>query len=186
MAPPSVVDIVQNELTRVDSGIRQQILAMIEVQINTRFPQLDVLMSAYSTRAQTETMIKNRISHLATKRDLESFVTQSDLERKVDERSTLVAENKVYQLLGTQTGLQQLMQRQRVDLEDHYKTMIVDIRKDIEKEASNVIQNSFKTDTGSKLVEEIRRETKPGFMFYTTVITVAGVAGWLGSVIGSR
>lgn len=172
MSPPTIED----ELKLPNSSLRKLLLSIIEVEIESRFPRLSVLLQPYATTAY----VNDRLSLYVKKQELNRYVTQDAMIREVDIRTRVIAEERVYALFGTQTGLFSLLERQKRDLQTSADEIMETHKKQLVEESKRVINESLESKDGSLLTESISRKAyKHSMQFFALGCVASSLSFYL-------
>jgi hypothetical protein len=147
---------------------------MVNHEIDTRFPQLEILIASRFERSVTKEYLDRHLSDV-----LKMYVKKEDLNRLVDARTNLVAENKVYMLLATQAGLQSILRNQTQELAQNSERVIESSRSRIEAEVDNAIKKKLNDGDGRLLVEQVSSEVS------SSLRSSSFSMGFLGILVGA-
>lgn len=166
MSPPSVKDVLET-----DQPTRDVIMRMIKQEIDTRFPQLEILIASRFERSVTKEYLDRHLADV-----LKMYVKKEDLNRLIDKRTNLVAENKVYALLATQSGLQSILRNQTQELLACNERVIESSRARIEAEVDSAIKRRLNDGDGRLLVEQVSSEVSSSLRSSSFSMGLLGVA----------
>lgn len=199
MAPPTTQQIVRDEINKASQLSIDQIRAIAQDELNQRFTGVDgivtfntltAVLSNFVPKDKLEIMIQHQLNQILT--HTPKFVTRTHFDRtltdyvrrdRLDGTVTPLVQSKVYELLATQTGLQTILKEQSDQLRRTSASILIDTERQMDHLTDRVVTESLRSDSGSKLVNQLRRSAEPGPGFYLSIAMISMGAGMAGAAI---